>query len=77
MDTKLLKKIINDAIIAKVDHRNLNVDVDFLNGVNTTSENLLFCFWNELKPLIDNDMRKLYKLQLFETENNIAEYYGE
>lgn len=76
IDAKQLKKIIHERIIDKTDHRNLNLDVDFLKDVNPTAENLLFYFWKELQPEIDNEHRKLFKLKLYETENNIAEYFG-
>jgi len=76
IDAKILKTIIFDKILSKVDHRNLNVDVEFLKGINPTSENLIVAFWKELKPEINTDTRKLYKIKLYETENNIAEYYG-
>lgn len=76
MDAKVLKKIIYSKILDKVDHRNLNMDVDFLKDINPTSENLLLKFWEELEPEINNNKRKLYKLKLYETENNITEYFG-
>lgn len=76
MDAKQLKKIIYEKIIDKVDHKNLNVDVDFLKGKVTSSENLLASFWDELESEINNERRKLYKLRIHETENNITEYYG-
>lgn len=77
IDTKVLKKIIIEEVISKVDHRNLNVDVDFLQGLNTTTENLLVAFWKKLQPKINNERVKLYKLQLWETENNMGEYFGD
>ncbi len=76
IDAKQLKTIINEKIIDKVDHKNLNLDVDFLENTIPTAENLLFHFWKELEPSINNERRKLFKLKLYETENNIAEYYG-
>ena len=76
MDAKLLKKIILSKVIDKVDHRNLNLDVDFLTNINPTTENLLLKFWAELEPEINNAHRKLYKLKLQETENNSTEFYG-
>jgi 6-pyruvoyltetrahydropterin/6-carboxytetrahydropterin synthase len=76
IDAKSLKRIINTKIIDKVDHRNLNMDVDFLKDVIPTAENLLYHFWKEIEPEINTKTRKLYKLKLYETENNIAEYFG-
>lgn len=74
-DLKNLKKIINDEIINKVDHKNLNLDVDFLQGVIPTLENLVVAFWNILKPKIIEG--ELFKIKLYETENNFIEYFGE
>lgn len=75
IDLKNLKKIINDEIINKVDHKNLNLDVDFLQGVIPTLENLVVAFWNVLKPKITDG--ELFKIKLYETEYNCIEYFGE
>lgn len=75
IDLKRLKNIIKDNIIKKVDHKNLNYDVDFLEGINPTTENVIVAFWEELENKIPNG--KLYSLKLYETENNYVEYKGE
>ncbi|MBZ0184194.1 MAG: 6-carboxytetrahydropterin synthase [Melioribacteraceae bacterium] len=75
IDLKRLKNIIKDNIIKKVDHKNLNYDVDFLEGINPTTENVIVAFWKELENKIPNG--KLYSLKLYETENNYVEYKGE
>lgn len=74
-DLKLLKKIINEHIISKVDHKNLDLDVDFLKGIISTTENIAVAIWNELKDKIPNG--KLNSVKLYETENNYIEYKGE
>ncbi len=74
MDFKDLKHIINTQIIDRVDHKNLNLDVPFLKGINPTAENLAVAFWEQLAPHFPQGM--LYKVVLYETENNIVEYYG-
>jgi 6-pyruvoyltetrahydropterin/6-carboxytetrahydropterin synthase len=76
MDLKKLKAIVDDELIEKVDHKNLNVDVDFLKNIIPTSENIVMKFWEQLESKINNKNRKLYSLKLFETENNVAEYRG-
>ncbi len=76
MDLKKLKVIVDDALIEKVDHKNLNVDVDFLKNIIPTSENIVMKFWEQLESKINNNYRKLYSLKLFETENNVVEYKG-
>lgn len=76
MDLKKLKEIVEDILIEKVDHKNLNVDVDFMRGLVPTTENIVIRFWEQLENKINNNHRKLYSLKLFETENNVVEYRG-
>ncbi|MEO1516463.1 MAG: 6-carboxytetrahydropterin synthase [Bacteroidota bacterium] len=76
MDVKKLSNIIKQAIVKKVDHSNLNLDVDFIPpGTQPTTENLLLFFWRELEPLIEGC--QLHSIRLHETENIYAEYFGE
>ena len=74
LDLKVLKKIINEGIINKVDHKNLNVDVEFLKGVIPTAENLAIHFWNIIEPKIENGI--LHEVKLFESERNFVVYQG-
>ncbi|MGA1978485.1 MAG: 6-carboxytetrahydropterin synthase [Bacteroidales bacterium] len=71
-----LKKIINEKVIEKLDHRNINLDVDFMNGRIATTENLAVAIWNELKPEIEKEGASLHCIKVEETENNFIEYYG-
>ena len=76
MDAKDLSKIVKAEIIDKVDHMNLNLDVEFMpKGLQPTTENMLILFWQQLEPKIHG--AKLHKLRLFETETIYAEYLGE
>lgn len=75
IDLKILKKIIRENIIKKVDHRSLNHEVDFLTGIIPTAENICVAIWNELQNKIPTG--KLYSVKLSETENNYVEYKGE
>ncbi|MCX7737053.1 MAG: 6-carboxytetrahydropterin synthase [Candidatus Kapabacteria bacterium] len=75
IDLKKLKRILNDTIVDKVDHKHLNFDVDFLKGVITSVENLAVIFWKILKEEIKE--AELYKIKLYETENSYVEYFGE
>ena len=76
IDVKKLSKIIKETIIKKVDHSNLNLDVDFISaGTQPTTENLVLLFWKELEPQLSNC--KLHSIRLHETENIYAEYFGE
>lgn len=72
-----LKKIIQNSVIEKLDHANLNKDVDFLEGKFTSTEVLAEEIWKILEPLINENEAKLHKIRLDETENNAVEYFGE
>lgn len=74
IDLKLLKQIIRENIIDKVDHKNLNLDVDFMRGINPTAENICIAIWNQLENKIPAG--ELYSVKLYETENNYVEYRG-
>lgn len=75
IDLKRLKDIMRERVIDRVDHRNLNGDVDFLRGVIPTAENLARCFWQQLAPAITDGA--LYEIVLHETERNSVRYRGE
>ena len=74
IDLKVLKEIIHEYVIKKVDHKNLNLDVDFLKGKIPTAENIAVGIWNQLENKIPSG--KLYSIKLYETENNYVEYKG-
>jgi 6-pyruvoyltetrahydropterin/6-carboxytetrahydropterin synthase len=71
-----LKKIIKTHITDKIDHKNLNLDVDFMEGKLTSAENLAVEIWKILQPIIAGRGAALHCVRLGETENNIIEYYG-
>ena len=75
IDLKVLKGIIQENVIRKIDHRNLNMDVDFLAGKIPTAENIAVSIWNQLVNRIPSG--KLHSIKLYETENNYVEYKGE
>ncbi|MDA0379270.1 MAG: 6-carboxytetrahydropterin synthase [Bacteroidetes bacterium] len=75
MDLGELKKIMDEAVILPCDHRNLNLDVDFLKDVIPSTENLVVAFWKRLEPHITH--ARLVSVRLWETERNAAEYRGE
>jgi 6-pyruvoyltetrahydropterin/6-carboxytetrahydropterin synthase len=74
IDLKVLKEIIRENVIKKVDHKNLNLDVDFLKDKIPTAENIAIGIWNQLENKIPSG--KLYSIKLYETENNYVEYKG-
>jgi 6-pyruvoyltetrahydropterin/6-carboxytetrahydropterin synthase len=75
IDLKKLKSLIEEHILSHVDHKNLNVDVGFLAGINPTAENIAVACWHQLQPHITGGT--LYSVRLRETENNVIEYKGE
>ena len=72
-----LKNIIREHIIEVVDHRNFNLDIDFMKGKMPTAEIIAMEFWRILAPKISPYKAQLHKIVLAETNNNIIEYYGE
>lgn len=76
VDIYELDLLVKAVILDQVDHKNLNVDVDFLNGVIPTAENIVRAFWAQLAPRIPAPAQ-LARLRLIETRNNAAEYYGD
>ena len=75
MDLKKLADIIEEEIVEKVDHKHLNLDVDFLRGIIPTAENMAIVFWKILERKITEG--KLYSVKVYESENNFVEYRGE
>lgn len=75
IDLKRLKDIVRERVIDRVDHTNLNENVDFLRGVIPTAENLARAFWQQIAPAIDRG--QLYEIVLQETEKNSVVYRGE
>jgi 6-pyruvoyltetrahydropterin/6-carboxytetrahydropterin synthase len=77
IDLKKLSQIINEKVIEIIDHRNINLEVPFMKGKLASTENLAIGIWNELNKEIRYQGALLHCVKLEETENNIAEYFGE
>ena len=75
IDLGALKKIVEDLVVNRVDHRNMNLDVDLMKGIIPTAENIIVAFWGALEPAVKPG--RLSKLVLWETDNNYVEYSGE
>lgn len=75
IDLKKVKNILRRQFLDKVDHKNLNVDVDFMKGINPTTENIAIAAWKQIAPHITEG--KLFSVRIFETEKNFVEYRGE
>ena len=76
MDLKHLSSLIREHIIEKLDHKNLNLDVDFMKNCMPSTENLAIKIWEQLAPYIVKEGCQLHAVKLFETENNYVEYLG-
>ncbi len=72
-----VSQLIEEKILKKIDHKNLNLEVDFLQGKVPTSENVAIGIWNELQEDIRRMDAELYCIRLEQSENNIVEYFGE
>lgn len=76
INLKSLSKLIRELIIEKLDHKNLNLEVDFMQGKFTTTELLAIGIWDQLIKPIRELGADLHKIRLEETENNFVEYFG-
>jgi 6-pyruvoyltetrahydropterin/6-carboxytetrahydropterin synthase len=75
MDAKLLSKILLDEVCEKLDHKNLNMDVDFMAGKLASTENLAIAIWNQIIPHLPSNV-KLHCVKLYETPRICVEYFG-
>jgi 6-pyruvoyltetrahydropterin/6-carboxytetrahydropterin synthase len=73
---KELSRIINEKVILPLDHRNINLEVDFMKGKLASTENLAIAIWQELEGEIAGLGATLHCIRVEETENNMAEYFG-
>jgi 6-pyruvoyltetrahydropterin/6-carboxytetrahydropterin synthase len=76
INLKTLSLIVKEKVVEALDHKNLNLDVPFLQGIMASTENIAIVIWD----LIEEDIRlnggELAKIKLIETENNFVEYFG-
>jgi 6-pyruvoyltetrahydropterin/6-carboxytetrahydropterin synthase len=74
-DAKKLSEIIKDKVIEKLDHKNLNMDVDFLRDQLCSTENLAMAIWLQLSTSLPREVR-LHAIKLYETPRIFVEYFG-
>ncbi len=74
MDLGALRDAVEREVVSHIDHRNFNLDVDFMRGIIPTSENIVVQCWRRIEPLVAP--ATLVRLRLWETENNYVEYEG-
>ena len=74
VDLGELRRIVEERIVNRCDHKNLNLEVDFLAGIIPSTEHLVVAFWRQLDGFIPAG--RLHRIRLYETERNFADYYG-
>ncbi len=70
-----LKRLIGDRVIQDLDHKNLNLDVPWMSGLNPTTENLAVAIWKRLEGVLPGGVN-LDRIVLWETPRNRVEYSG-
>lgn len=74
-DMKVLSDLIQEHVVKKFDHKNLNLDTAYFKNLNPTAENIAVVIWRILRQHIDNQYD--LKVKLYETERNFVEYPAE
>jgi 6-pyruvoyltetrahydropterin/6-carboxytetrahydropterin synthase len=79
IDLKKLSTLIRIEVTDKLDHKNLNLDVDFMKDKLASCENLVIEIWKILFPKISiiSKYGVLHSIRLYETPRNYVEYFGE
>jgi 6-pyruvoyltetrahydropterin/6-carboxytetrahydropterin synthase len=77
VDLKRVSDILKSNVIEKLDHKNLNMDVDFMKDKLASTENLTMGIWAEIEEDIKKLGAELYSVKVYESENNFVEYKGE
>jgi len=75
MDLKMLKQAINDRVVQDVDHRNLNLEVPWMENLMPSTENFAVAIWDRLADSLPESVR-LCRVYVQETMNNSVEYTG-
>jgi len=76
IDLRIIKDLTSEHVIEKLDHKKVNLDVDFMQGKMASTEVLAVEIFNILSPLIQREGAQLHCIKLCETENNFIEYFG-
>ncbi len=75
IDLGRLKELLGQIVLEDVDHANLSADVEWMEGINPTAENLVVQIWKRLFGSLDGT--RLVSVKLWESARNIAEYRGD
>jgi len=76
INAKILSKLINELVLEKLDHKNLNMDVDFLQDKMCSTENLAIAIWQQLVAHLPEGVQ-MHCIKLYETPRIFVEYFGE
>ena len=76
INLKDLSRIMNEKVVDQLDHKNMNLEVEFMKGRITSTENLAIGIWEQLEEPVRKLGAALHCVKVYETENNFAEYYG-
>jgi 6-pyruvoyltetrahydropterin/6-carboxytetrahydropterin synthase len=76
VNLKDLSKILKENVIEKLDHKNMNLEVDFMKHRIASTENLAIGIWEQIEEPIRNLGAALHSVKVYETENNFVEYHG-
>jgi 6-pyruvoyltetrahydropterin/6-carboxytetrahydropterin synthase len=76
MDAKKLSILLKESVLEKLDHKNLNLDVDFLKGQFCSTENVAVAIWKQLEHRLPPGVQ-LHCIKLYETPRIYVEYFGE
>jgi 6-pyruvoyltetrahydropterin/6-carboxytetrahydropterin synthase len=74
LDLKRLKEIVHREFRDRCDHRDFNRDVDFMQGIIPTAENIVMRAWELIEPHVGKG--NLHRLRLYETERNFVDFFG-
>ena len=76
VNLKDLSKIIQIKIIDKFDHKNINLEVEFMKGKLASTENIAKAIFEQLEEDVIKLGAQLHCVKIYETENNFVEYFG-
>ncbi len=75
-DLKSLSELVKEKVIDQMDHKNINLEVEFMQDKVASTENMVMSIWEVLEDSVKELGVELHRIRLEETENNFVEYYG-
>ena len=72
-----LMRVLRERILPQVDHKHLNHDVPFLEGIIPTAENVAIALWERIEPEVKPfTSSRLHRVRLFESRSSYVDYLG-